>query len=139
VPSEFLRARYKEFLTETSGDTTAQFIPFNRSSVDALTGDVVESSAYTATPIPLPARIDFFPTRALRALAGLDISFEVVIRLSTEDLADAGITEIKVGDAFILPDMTNKRYATKVIKKKQSGTDFIEHLIFASRNVKHRG
>lgn len=139
IPSGFLASRHNKFLEEISGTTTVKYIEFDRSSVDSLTGDVTESSAYVATPIYLPARIDFFPTRALRALAGRDISFEAIIRLSTQDVVEAEITEIKIGDAFVLPDMDEKRYVTKVVQQKQSGTDFLEHLIFVTRKVKHRG
>jgi hypothetical protein len=126
-------------LKESSGDDTVQYIPFSPTSIDSLTGDVTESTAYSNTPITLPGRIDFFPTNALRTLAGLDIDFEAVIRLSASHLTNNKITEVNIGDVFILPDSIKKRYVTKVIKTKQSGTSFIEVLVFVSGKIRSRG
>jgi len=140
MPSGFLASRYNKLLAETSGDSTVKYIAINKATRDALTGDIDETSAYSSTSISLPARIDFSPTKSIRELAGIDIKFDAVVRLSTLDLNEASILSISIGDVFILPDMPNiKRYVIKVVKRKQSGEEFLEQLVFVTRNVKGRG
>lgn len=137
--STFLKNRYNRFLGEISGTETVGYIAFSPSSVDELTGDVTESSAYSAAAILLPCRVDYFPSKSIRALAGREISFNAVLRVSTKDMSNKGITKFKIGDGFILSDNTNKVYANKIVLQKQMVTDFIEVLIFVTREARGRG
>lgn len=139
MPSNFLKGRHKKFIDETSGTDTVSYIKFDIGTPDALTGDTDESSSYSDTPIELAGRIDYFPSKALRSVAGLNISFDAVLRIAKKTASDAGISSFSIGDAFILTDKDDKRYVTKVVPMKQSGTEFIEYAIFVTRNVKNRG
>ena len=138
MPTDFIKNRYKEFLAETSGTDTVIYIPFSSASRDSLTGDVNEVSAYSSTQVELPGRISYAPTKAIRAMAGIDIDFDATIRLSISDLIDRGIT-IKIGDAFILPNSSNKNYVVKLIETKQIVKDFIEIMVFVTRKPRGRG
>lgn len=139
MPTEFLKDRYKRFLHETSGTTTVGYEAYLEPTPDPVTGDVTESSAYAGTPVSLPARVNYMPTRALRALAGRDISFEAMIRLSTEDLADNNIT-LKIGDVFYLPDQpTKKRFVVKIEERKQAVEEFIEVMVLVDSKEGSRG
>jgi len=139
MPSQFLKDRYAEFSKEISVTDTVQYIPFSGTSVDALTGDVNESSAYSTGGVTLNARIEFQPSQATRNLAGREVDFDAMVRLSDDQLQVKLITEIKIGDAFILPDMPDKRYVVKVIPRKQVGKGFIERMVLVSRKVRSRG
>lgn len=138
MPTDFLKDRYTKFLSETSGTTTIGYISFNASSIDPVTGDVDEALSYGGVQVKLPARIDNYPSKSLRALTGLNISFDSVLRLSSHDLQSNSI-DPKIGDAVILPHDNKKRYVVKVVRRKQSSNEFIEVILFVSRNVKSRG
>lgn len=139
MPTPFLAKRYREFLSETSGTTTVIHIPYDGSTgVDALYGDVDEDTAYGGEQKTLPARLEMYPSRAFRKMEGIGVSFESVIRLCVADVEEADIT-LTIGDAFILPDMADWRYARKITPMKQSGDSFIEYLVLVSRDKGNRG
>lgn len=131
MATNFLKTRFPEFLREISGTETVSYIALDPSSADALTGDVDDSVAYNATPIKIGARVVYNPTRAMRNLVGKDVEFNAVLRLSREDVSNKGIA-LKFGDAFILPNDSQKVYVKRIVEGKQSGTDFIEYLVFVS-------
>lgn len=137
-PSEFLKSRFRHFLDETSGENTVEYYSFNNASKSILTGSVDESQAYPGSPISLTARIDMYPTRAFREYVGLDVSFDAILRLSVEQLEEEGIT-LKIGDAFILPNETVKRYVIRIVDNKQKQVEFIEKMVLVTRKPPGRG
>lgn len=139
MPSAFLKKRFPEFLKQTGGSDTVQYIAFNKeSSVDELTGDIDESVAYDEdASIRLPALIDFQPSKAMREKIGPEIDFNAIVVLSAEHVEEKEIT-LKVGDAFILPGESDKYYVQKVIKERQSGNEFIGYTLAIGRNIGSR-
>ena len=138
MPTDFLAKQYNRMLHDSSGLTTVSYIEFDASSRDSLTGDIDEDLAYAASPIELPARVSYYSSNAVRRLASVGISFDASVRFSAEDLTYNGV-ELKVGDAIILTDRAQKRYIVKITDSKQSGTTFIEKMVYVSSEVGHRG
>jgi hypothetical protein len=139
-PSKFLKDRFREFLTESSGSGAVEYLKFDNSTKDSLTGDIDDSSAYPIDGITIPARITFNSSQTARSLLGPDEKLEAVLQLSVDDLSDNGIV-LNIGDAFLLPDVpTRKRYVTKIVPKKQvDSNEFLEYLVVVSRKRIGRG
>ena len=137
MASEFLQKRFAAMLKTRAGDTTVQYIPFDNSSADDLTGDVDEAAAYSAVPVPLPALIECNPSRALREKVGLELHFDAVLTLADQHLTEADIN-LKIGDAFILPDDEHRFHTTKILRDMQAEDQFLSRLVAVSRKVGSR-
>lgn len=138
MPTKFLKQRYPKALENLGGSETIRYIRFNAGSVDDLTGDVNEATAYTATPIKLPALVDFSPSRAVRDKLGLEQDFEAVLSLAVVHTAKKNITEFQIGDAFELPEHTDRFYLYKAVLTRQAEDGHLEWLLAVSRKVGRR-
>jgi len=134
VPSQFLKDRMPAFLAEIGGEETVQYIPVDVSGRDADTGDLDESAAYATTPVSIPALVDFSPSEATRRSIGLEIDFDAALTVTTEHLNAESIT-LKIGDAFILPNQTDKYYVTRIVQRSQTETGFLTYLVALSHRV----
>jgi len=137
-PTAFLKKRFREFLKEISNTPVTYYEFLSSATKDLITGDIDESTAYSTTGLEISARVDFFPSKALRAAAGLDITFDSMLMVSSEELSEKGIV-VKIGDALVLPNGSEKNYVVKVVDNKQAGLDFIGKLIFTTRTNRNRG
>ena len=137
MPSAFLKQRFSTFLKEVGGTSTVQYVALDPTAKDADTGDIDESLAYAAIPIPLPALIDFSPSRAMREKIGLEISFDATLILATEHLQDNEIT-LKIGDAFMLLGDSSKFYLKRIVDQYQAANTFLGCLLAVSRRVGRR-
>jgi hypothetical protein len=139
MATEFLKRRHAAFLAETAGLETVQYIPFDDAGRDELTGEITDEDAtYGATPVGLPALVDFSPSDAMRLKIGQEIDFDALIRVPTENIEENEIT-INIGDAFVLPGSEQKYYVVKVLTQLQTESGFLESMIAVSRKVGRRG
>lgn|GEM_PF-4992320 len=137
MATKFLQRHLETLHRKLGGDKTVSYITYDESAKDSLTGDVNESAAYAATPVYLPALIDFSPSEAMRQKLGLELDFDATLSLTTEQLDEKGIS-LKIGDAFILPGETGKSYVTKIVPTHQAGSVFLMRLVAVSRKVGRR-
>jgi len=140
MPTEFLKNRHATFLTEVAGTQTVQYVRFDDTGLrHELTGEITdEEAAYAATPISLPALVEFNPTEAMREKIGQEIDFDAVIRVSQKDLEGNSIT-LQIGDAFILPGSSQRYCVKKYFSHMQKGDEFLEQMIAIGRKVGRRG
>jgi hypothetical protein len=136
-PSPFLKKRFGECLKGVSGEQTVYYFAFDSASEDSLTGDVDESQAYPGEGVPLPALVEFQPSQAMRERIGLEIDFDATLMMATQHLTESGIT-LKIGDAFLLPEETEKSVIKRIIKGKQAGNEFLDQIIALKRGIGRR-
>jgi len=137
MPSQFLKSRFPKFLIERAGKATVKYYAFIAGSVDELTGDVDEATAYSDTAVSLSALVTFDPSRALRDKLGLEQDFDAVLLLAQQQVSEANIT-VKIGDAFELPKDDDRYEVRKTVVSGQTKDSFLYQVVAVSRKVGRR-
>lgn len=137
MPSDFLKERYVQFFSEAAGEQSVYYYAFNADSADSLTGEIDEATAYSTDGIEFPAIIEHNPSKAAREKIGLEIDFQALIKIPTQEITDAGAT-LKIGDYFILPGDDSRFYVQKVASGKQYGGYHLDYIIALGRKLGRR-
>ncbi len=137
-PTQFLKDRYPESVREIAGDATVTYTAKGAPTVDDITGEPIEGTAYQGSSVTLPAQVDFAPARATREKLGLEMKFDVVLFIARKHVDDAQIS-IDVGDSFVLPTDGREYLATgRAVPEMQTDDGFLRYMVPVQRNVGRR-
>lgn len=136
-PSTFLKERLAAFSIEVAGAATVLYFVLSPGQKAGFTGTLNESAAYPSIGVDLPALVEFSPSDALRKKIGAEIKFDAMLQIVVQHLTDNSIT-LKIGDAFVLPESSDKYYIKKIIPSHQTDTGHIVKLIAVSRQQGRR-
>lgn len=134
--SEFLKKRYPLALGMKSGLELISYFRFEPTAKDALTGDVNEAVAYD-DPVKISGEIKWEFSPAMRARLGREQTFDAMIICSSSHLAEQNVT-VKIGDAFVIPNHTEKFYCEKVEFGKLLDGETLDTIIAIKRGVNRR-
>lgn len=133
MPSQFLKDRLPKFAAEVAGTETVQYFALATGAKDSFTGTVEpDATAYPDIGITLTAGVDFSPTENMRKMIGATIDFDALLWIAVVHLTENEIT-LKIGDAFVLPNESDKSYVKKIVETHQTDTGHIVKLVAVSR------